>query len=531
MTEPRLDRRTLLALAAGAAVTPRLAVAQQAVALRPNLPGPYDLVITGGRAIDPETGLDAVRNIGVIGGRIAAISEQPLEGAKTIDAEGHIVAPGCIDLHAHGQQMAAAWVQAYDGVTTALELESGLLPISMFYDITAKEGRPINYGAGAAWTYARVEAKEGIKPNGTIGWFQDAFSLSNWQNTLATTEELELIMDRVDAGLREGGLGVSINAGYAPGYGRKEYYELAKLAAKHNVATFTHVRYLNAQEPLSSFEAIEELLALSAITGAHMHLCHLNSSSVGDIEDTSKLVQEAIDRGLRVTTEAYPYGAGSSVIGAEVFRGDDWLQRWGVPDASRMETNGKALSQKEITELQESAPGTIVVMHFLKPEDSERDRDLLDKSVLFPGGAIASDAMPWTDSKGALISEPDVWPLPEGAFAHPRTSGCYSRFLAEFVRKRNAISLSDGLAKCSLIPANIMAESVPQMRTKGRLQVGMDADLMIFDLEKVQDNATFQEPAKLSSGHRHIVVNGVAVIEEGERMPDRLAGRAIRRKV
>jgi N-acyl-D-glutamate deacylase len=243
------------------------------------------------------------------------------------------------------------------------------------------------------------------------------------------------------------------------------------------------------------------------------------------------LVQEAIDRGLRVTTEAYPYGAGSSAIGAEVFRGDDWLQRWGVPDASRMETNGRALSQKEITELQESAPGTIVVMHFLKPEDSERDRDLLDKSVLFPGGAIASDAMPWTDSKGALISEPDVWPLPEGAFAHPRTSGCYSRFLAEFVRKRNAISLSDGLAKCSLIPANIMAESVPQMRTKGRLQVGMDADLMIFDLEKVQDNATFQEPAKLSSGHRHIVVNGVAVIEEGERMPDRLAGRAIRRKV
>ena len=525
-----LTRRTLLALgSAGAALFPASVKAQEARTPQPNEDGPFDLVLRGGRVIDPETGLDAVRDVGIKENRIAAISEAPLEGAQILDASSHIVAPGFIDLHAHGQQLPAAWVQAFDGVTTALELESGILPIGRYYEITGAEGRPINYGASAAWTYARIAEKEGLEPDGTLAWFQQAFSYGNWQNTLATPDELERILARVEEGLNEGGLGIGINAGYAPGYGRKEYYELALLAKRLEVPTFTHVRYNSVIEPLSTFEAYEELIALSAATGAHMHVCHVNSSSTRDIEACTNLLKGAQERGLPITVEAYPYGAGSSAVGAEIYRGDNWLERWGAPDASSLELNGEPLTQDKIDELQASEPGAVVVMHFLRPDASDEDQRLLDLSVLYPGGAIASDAVPW--SHGDSFLQGDVWPLPEGAFAHPRSAGCYARFLGKWVRERGVISLSDALAKTSLIPAQILEASVPQMRAKGRMQVGADADIVVFDADTVIDNATFVAPAALSTGFAHVIVNGTPIIASGARVEGVLPGRAIRRPV
>ncbi|WP_368904360.1 amidohydrolase family protein [Taklimakanibacter lacteus] len=524
-----MTRRALMSLAAAAAaIRPVSSFAQSNTVRRDNESGPYDLVIQRGRVIDPETGLDAIRDVGIKDNHIAAISETPLQGVRILQAEGLVVAPGFIDLHAHGQQLPAAWAQAFDGVTTALELESGLLPISRYYDLVGKEGRPINYGASVAWTYARIAEKEGMEPDGTILWFQGAFVKSNWQTTLATTEEIDRIVARVEDGLRDGGLGIGINAGYAPGYGRKEYYRLAELAARYGVPTYTHVRYGSVKEPQSAFEAFEELVALSAATGAHMHVCHINSSSSRDIRDCVTLLKGAQARGLPVTVEAYPYGAGSSTVGAEIYRGADWLERWGATDASAMELNGQPLTQAKIDELQASAPGTVIVMHFLRPDTSEVDQALLDLSVLYPGGSIASDAMPWQTPAGLV--EGDVWPLPEDAFAHPRSTGCYSRFLARYVRDRKAVSLSEALAKMSLEPARVLQASVPQMLRKGRLQVGADADIVVFDLATVQDNATFVAPTRLSTGFRHVVVNGTPVIEEAKRNADARPGRAIRRQ-
>ncbi|MDX8530819.1 amidohydrolase family protein [Mesorhizobium sp. VK25A] len=528
-----MTRRALMAMAAAAtatAITPVASLAQGNPVLRNNEEGPYDLVIRHGRVIDPETGLDAVRDVGIKDNRIAAISESPLQGAKVLQAEGQVVAPGFIDLHAHGQQLPAAWVQAFDGVTTALELESGLLPISRYYDLTAKEGRPINYGASVAWTYARIAEKEGVEPDGTILWFQAAFSKDKWQNSVATDEEIDRIISRVETGLQEGGIGIGINAGYAPGYGRKEYHRLAELAARYGVPTYTHIRYNSVKEPQSAFEAFEELVALSAVTGAHMHVCHVNSMAGRDMANCVALLKSAQARGLPISVESYPYGASSTTVGSEGFRGDNWLERWGASDASVMEMNGQPLDQAKIDELQASSPGSVVVFHFLQPDKSEADQALLDLAVLYPGGSIASDAMPWQTAAGGLV-EGDVWPLPEGAFAHPRSTGCFSRFLARYVRERKALSLSDALAKMSLYPARILQTSVPQMLRKGRLQVGADADIVVFDPATVKDNATFVEPTRLSTGYRHVVVDGVPIIEEAKRIADARPGRPIRRQV
>lgn len=495
-----------------------------------NEPGPYDLVITAGTVVDPESGLEAARDIGINDGRIAAISTEPLTGKRTLEAGGLIVAPGFIDLHSHGVLLPGAWMQAFDGVTTSLELESGLLPIARYYDNVAEEGgRPTNYGASASWAFARIAEKEKLEPDGTLGFMQRAFSYSNWQNTLATDEELHRILARVEAGLKEGGIGIGINAGYAPGYGRREYHELARLAAQYGVPTYTHVRYLSVKEPMSSFEALEELVALAASTGAHMHVCHVNSSAARDVARCIGLLRGAQERGVPITVEAYPYGAASSSVGAVLYRGPDWLERWAVKDASSLEYDGHPLTQAKIDEMQQSEPGAPVVMHFLRPDASAEDQRLLDLSVLYPGGAIASDAMPWVSGNEMIGG--DVWPLPKTAFAHPRTAGCFSRFISRFVRERKVVSLRDAITKTSLIPAQILERSVPQMRNKGRLRVGADADIVVFDLGTIKDNATYVDPARTSSGFRHVIVNGTPVIQDAVRIADARPGRPIRRPV
>ncbi|MFI0720801.1 amidohydrolase family protein [Streptomyces sp. NPDC021224] len=503
--------------------------------VRPNEPGPYDVVIAGGRVVDPETNTDEILNVGLKGGSIAAISDGPLEGGTVIDAAGLVVAPGFIDLHAHGQQLPAAWMQAFDGVTTALELESGLLPIGEFYETVAAEGRPINYGASAAWTYARIAEKEKdmAPPKADLTWFQKAFERNGWQKSIADEEETARIIADVERGLEEGGLGIGINGGYAPGYGRKEYHALAKLAAKYEVPTFTHIRYLSVQEPDSGFEGLGELISLAAATGAHMHICHLNSVAGRDIRACVELVSEAQERGVPISVEAYPYGACSSTVGAEVFR-EDWLGRWGVDDASAMEYNGEKLTQERIDELQETDPGAVIVMHFLHPDDNDEDAELLDLSVLHPGAAIASDAMPWVRADGSLVEKMDDWPLPEDAFAHPRSAGCFARFLAGWARggperTKPKLTLVEAIRKTSLIPAQILEDSVPQMRDKGRIQVGADADIVVFDLATVQDNATFTKPAQRSTGFQHVIVNGTPVIQDSKEILEARPGRPIRR--
>ena len=486
----------------------------------------YDLVIANGRAIDPETGLDGIRSIGIRDGRIQAISVTGLRGRTTIDATGLVVAPGFIDLHAHGQDLAGARMQAFDGVTTALDLESGTLPVGAFYDRVGREGRPINYGASASWLFARIAEKEVMEPTGAITFFQDAQRRKGWQFTLASNEETDRIIARVQRGLDEGGLGIGILAGYAPGYGRKEAFAVAQLAAKAGVPTFTHVRYQSIIEPQSSFESISEVVSLAAGTGAHMHISHLNSMSLRDIPRISAMLEKAQAQGLRITTEAYPYGAGSTVVGAELFRGN-WRERLGGATASDIELNGVAYNDSTLADAQAKAPGTWIVAHFLNPERNKADQDFLDQSVLFPGGAIASDAMPWT-SKEKPVG--DVWPLPDDAFAHPRSAGTFTRFLRDYVRERKKVSVIDGLRRLTLIPAQILETSVPQMKKKGRIQVGADADLVVFDLATVSDRGTYARPNQTAVGMRHVIVNGTPIIREGVLVRQALPGRAIRRR-
>jgi N-acyl-D-glutamate deacylase len=283
-------------------------------------------------------------------------------------------------------------------------------------------------------------------------------------------------------------------------------------------------------DPESAAEAYVRLIGYAGATGAHMHICHFNSTSVLDVERAAQLVQHAQKMGLKVTVEAYPYGTGSTLLSATFFSDPDFARRAGSDwSALQMVDTGRRFEKHEdVLRAQAQDPAALVLWHFLDVEANQRHRDLLDVSVLFPGGAIASDAMPWTRPDGSIY-EGDAWPLPDGTSSHPRSAGTFTRFLRQWVRERQTMSLVDGLRKCTLIPAQIMQESAPQFAKKGRLQVGCDADIVVFDWDRLADRADFKSMNRAADGVRHLLVNGEAVIADGALQTAARPGRPLRR--
>lgn len=478
----------------------------------------FDSVIVGGRVVDPETGLDAVRSVGIRDGAIAAISDAELSGEQILDARGLVVAPGFIDLHCHTQSLPGDRIQAFDGVTTALELESGILPVGDWYDEQARAGRALNYGTSASWVFARIGElnPEMGEPHPSLAYFQAAYQHSEWQYEVSDRGQIDRILQRLEQGLAEGGLGIGINNGYVPGAGVQEMSLVADLAARHDVPTFTHIQFMSNIDPQSSQEAYLRLIAYAATSGAHMHICHLNSTSLRDIERCAHLITVAQQHGLKVTVEAYPYGAASTVVGAAFLAHPCYCERTGATwsDIVLNATGEPVRDEAELRQVQKDEPGQPIVWHFLSPESNAEDQRLLDMSVMYPGGAIASDAMPW-EQPGHVLVEGDVWPLPADAVAHPRSAATFARFFAQYVAGRRLITLPDAIAKCSLIPAQILANASDTMSRKGRLQVGADADVTVFNLDAFEDKATFAEPTHPSVGVMHLIVGGVPLIRDG----------------
>jgi N-acyl-D-glutamate deacylase len=494
----------------------------------------YDIVLTNGRVIDPETYLDGKYNVGIKGDQIAAVSDQPLQGKEIIDVSGLIVSPGFIDTHAHGQNITSARVQAYDGVTTALELEAGLLPIGEFYDNTTKEGRPINFGASVGWAFARVvtlnpeKAVKG-KPVPILDFMFGNMGLKEWVEDLADGDQLEQILEMTEQGLKEGGIGIGVPWGYAPGAGIKELQELWELAAKYERPTYTHVQNLSMLDPNSSFKNHIELMGLAAATGAQTHVCHLNSTSLRDITAIREVVKNAQAAGLPITTEAYVYGAGESGIGAAEFDPEDVRERMGLDwsDFTLVKTNKDFSSKEEFVKARTENPGDQVIVHFLREDDKAHDAALLDISVLYPGAAICTDAIAWVKPDGSFYWG-DEWPLRKDLSNHPRAAGNYSRFLRKWVREREVISWMDAIRRTSLNACLILEECVPAMKKKGRIQEGMDADIVVFDPETITEMATFRDPCQVSKGMKHVIVNGAFLIRDESLDTEAMPGRAVR---
>jgi len=453
----------------------------------------YDLVIAGGRVMDPESGLDAVRWIGIRDGRIAIISERRLEGRQTIDATGLVVAPGFIDLHAHGQDDENYRVFALDGVTTALELEVGTGDVAAWY--ASREGKAlIHYGASSSHIQSRARVFDDPSPFLPSG---------DGGRATATPAQLEAIKAGVRRGLDQGGLGIGMGLQYTPGATRWEVLEMFRIAAERKVPVFVHNRAFGQQEPGSAVESFLEVIGAAALTGAPLHIVHLNSMSLGSTPETLRMVQEARDRGLDVSTEAYPYSAGMTAIESALLD-----QYEGAPDSmyQRMQwvQTGERLTRETFAKYRKEGGG--VILHLNTPE-------MEAMAITSPLTAVASD--------GGL----------QQGKGHPRATGTYARVLGHYVRETGALTLMDAIRKSALMPAQRLETMAPMFRDKGRIRVGADADITVFDPAAVTDRSTYQLPARPSAGFRHVLVNGTAVVRDGALVDGVFPGRAARAPV
>ena len=453
----------------------------------------YDVVIRGGRVMDPETGLDAVRNVGIRGQTIVAISEDALEGETIVDATGLVVAPGFIDLHAHGQSNDANRYQARDGVTTALELESGVPDARIF--LRERQGDAIlNFGVtidhGSARTAvmpqyaADVEAAmAGLDPEPTqeqLAELQRAFSQG-------TYDELDRslyprLFERIQAGMDAGALGIGMAHQYYPGATRDEIFRVFQFAGEEQFTIYTHVRSMGV-------DAIQEVVANATATGAPLHIVHLNSSSLWDIETNLDLIRGAQEAGVDITTEVYPYTAASTSLESAIFD-EGWQERLQIDYGDlQWQDTGERLTAETFRSYREE--GGVVIIHMMKPEWIEMG---LQASHVM----VASDGMPYAPG------------------AHPRSAGTFSRFLGRYVREEGTVSLMEGLRKVTLMPAQRLETTSPQMKRKGRIQIGSDADITIFDPARIIDTATFEDDLSYSIGVEFVLVNGAFVVREGE---------------
>ena len=489
------------------------------------------LVISGGRVVDPASGTDAIADIAIRDGKIEAIGTG-LTAERMIDATGLITAPGFIDLHAHGQSIPADRMQAFDGVTTSLDLEAGVMPVGSWYRRQAEHGRVLNYGASTNWAFARIGAMTGSNEESSLESFGRAMMDKRWVENVASAAEVTGILDRIARGLDEGGIGIGILNAYAPGAGVQELTAVCQLAYAHSVPTFTHIAYMSNIDPESAAEAYIRLIGYAGATGAHMHICHFNSSSKTDVERCAVLIAKAQAQGLPITVEAYPYGTGSTVLAAAFFNDPDFERRHGTSYSSvQRVTDGRRFrSREELVAAREEEPSTLVLWHVLDTETNPHHRHMLDLSVMYPGGAIASDAMPWSQPDGSVYTG-DAWPLPADVTSHPRSAGTFTRFLRHWVRERQAVSLIDGIAKCTQIPADILAPSTQDMAAKGRLQPGADADIVVFDLETLTDRAEFTAMNRPAEGVKHLLVSGHPLITDGVMDTQARPGRPVRRPI
>jgi N-acyl-D-aspartate/D-glutamate deacylase len=453
----------------------------------------FDLVLHGGRVVDPESGLDAIRDVGIANGKIVRISQESLIGRQILDAEGLVVAPGFIDLHQHDQDLESTRLKAFDGVTTALEMEIGVPNVAAFLE--EKKGHSlINYGTSASHCAARALAFGAPIPPGTI-LPQSGPST----NEPASEAQLRAILNHLGQELDAGAIGIGMGIQYTPGASRSEVIQVFRLAAARGVPVFTHVRSFGRLEPGSSIESVSEVIAAATISGASLHIVHVNSSCLKDSLECLSLIAGARARGIDVTTEAYPYVAGMTYINSALFN-PGWRERLGIDySALRLPESGEVLTKARFDELHASSQPQRVLEF------------------------INSDEM-----VDAVIRDPLVMVASDGEHEHPRNAGTYSKVLARFVRQQQTLTLMDAIRKMSYMPALRLEKATPAGRFKGRLQVGADADVIAFDLGRVTDRSTYAKPIQESEGMKFVIVGGTVLIDDGTLRRDTYPGRALR---
>jgi N-acyl-D-aspartate/D-glutamate deacylase len=371
-------------------------------------------------------------------------------------------------------------------------MEIGAPDVTQF--LHAKGGRSIiHYGTTASHLAARALVFGSPLPDGTI-----LPKSGPATDQPATPEQVEKIQQRLREELDAGALGVGMGIAYAPGATRLEVIDMFRVAAERKLPVYTHMRGAGHVEPDSGVQSTEEVIGAAAITGAPLHIVHVNSTCLKDTLECLSLIEGARAHGLDVTTEAYPYIAGMTAVNSALFN-PGWQEKLGISyDSLVIPNTGEHLTKARFDELHNSTKQQWVLVY-------ANTQEMIDKTIPHPLIMIASD----------------------GAEGHPRNAGTYSRVLRQYVREKKTLTLMEALRKMTLMPAQMLERSTPEGHKKGRLQEGADADIVVFDPQMIADRATFEKPMEPSVGVKELLVAGTPVIEDGKMFENVFPGKAI----
>ena len=461
--------------------------------------------LANGRVMDPESGLDAIRHVGIADGAIRAISEMPLLGETEIDATGRVVAPGFIDLNTYQHGDSFFRLRAADGVTSVLHLEGGAVDVAAYYD--ALEGRAlIHHGISVSHGGLRLVAQgdttlEVLNGMTDMPGINETRASPELDDRRLTPAELDTLAALVEQGLREGAVAVGFGIAYTPGATHSEILRMVELAARYEASAHMHLRDWDATR---EWGELYEVFAAAIHTGGDLHVNHLQSQMGSFTETALTFIDRARSLGLPITTECYPYTAGLTSIDSALF--DDWETR-SDENLSRFEwpPTGERLTRETFGRYREQ--GGVVIIH---AGDEARQEAAVQRCLGHPLPMVASDG---------------AW---DGGKTHPRSAGTNSRILGRYVRQKGVLTLMDALRKMSLAPARHLERRVPAMHNKGRIRLGADADLVIFDPATVIDRATYREPTLAPAGIETVFVGGVPVVQSGAIQVGVFPGRPIR---
>ena len=491
----------------------------------------YDIAVNNGRVIDPETELDAQRNIGIRNGKIVTITGKEITAQRTIDARGMIVAPGFIDTHVHAPDLPLNQrMLARDGVTTALDLENGAYPFARWY--ARLEGNSyINFGASVSSIAVREALAnpvyDSITGSSAIDLFKDAersnFSKA-WVDTRFSDKQLDQLKQMLLSEIEQGAIGVGLSLAYhSSGTTSREADIYQEAAAESGALVAVHGRYFGDRPPHTGLVGLEEYIAKAFTIGGGLLLVHLPTNALQDTGLALQTYLKARQKGLSILAEVSPYAFATTMLQAEFLHPDAFESATGLDISNvSLAATGEPLTRERYSQAMASNPGQPVIVN-LGHDNAIRT------AVTFPYVVIASDALVYQEKgTGRLVEHFDA-SLDELS-AHPRTTGAHARVL-RLNREENLMSWSEVLAKLSLYQAQFLQENgVPQMRYKGRIQQGMDADITIFDPETVRDNATLETPARPSTGIPYVLVNGQMVVDNGAVVKTAKAGVGIRHR-
>ena len=433
-----------------------------------------DLLIKGVEIADPINGRFYC-NIGIKDHKIKMVSEQNIEAEKIIEASGLIAAPGFIDIHMHESEVTeeTASLEMFEhmarmGVTTAVGGNCGLNTCKKsaagYFNLLEQSGIPINYVGFTGYGYSREQQGHEL-------------------NRPLTYPEFEELAPLIRNDLEKGACGVSLGLEYVPGISTEEMIWLGQLVKEYPDRLISaHYRYDSDR----SLEALAELIILSRETGVPLQISHIGScNAFGQMDSALEMFDAALKAGVDISADVYPYNAFSTMIGSAVFD-EGCFERLRASYDSLLVTEGKYRGHKctedMFLELRSQAPDTLIVAFVM-------DENEVITALKHPEIMIASD--------GFLRS----------GQGHPRASGAFPRAIGKYVREEKHLDLVEAVKKMTLLPARRLG-----LTQKGRVAADYDADLVLFDFNKISDRSNYEKPAVPPEGIEHVLVGGKQVV-------------------